>query len=320
MKFKLKILFGVFIFCLVISFQNTYAAINDTYPSSDKTKDVCYHFTASKNGKTSLTLHLGGNGSKEYEDIGNGNVELTNTGFKTDVEANNYVEKEIGCNNYTRSTLAPGIIIYYCNGHGMLYNYVEKNGVMYHFSHRERDPGNLYTIDDAKEFARSFGCDNYEIKSKNYTGRTTYSVTCKGHDKNVYSSEFGNGFDPSLIQTGNVVNNVKITTDKIAGSAIRILKILTIVGIIIIGLKFMYSSSDVRAEMKKVLPLLIIGIVIVFAGEPIINFIVKVFNEIVDWFWYENYSDITAILQKYYKIKKSFFFPKFNRFFYFFFV
>lgn len=91
-------------------------------------------------------------------------------------------------------------------------------------------------------------------------------------------SGFGNGFNSNVIPSGLPVQEIKSPIQRIWGTLSLILKMCAVGGIILTGIRYMFVSSDVKADMKKTLPYLITGIVIVFAGTYIIDFVVEIFK------------------------------------------
>lgn len=91
---------------------------------------------------------------------------------------------------------------------------------------------------------------------------------------------FGDGFDPSIVPNGNVVTKLKTPIQKIWGTLSLILRVCAVGGIILTGIRYMFAGADAKADMKKTLPLLIIGIVIVFASTYVIDFIVDIVKEV----------------------------------------
>lgn len=92
---------------------------------------------------------------------------------------------------------------------------------------------------------------------------------------------FGDGFDPNIIPGGMPVADIKTPVQKIWGSFSLIIQVCAVGGIIFTGIRYMFAPADAKGEMKKTLPFLIIGIVIVFASPYVINFIVKVVDEVM---------------------------------------
>ena len=90
---------------------------------------------------------------------------------------------------------------------------------------------------------------------------------------------FGYGFNENYIPSGNRITDLDTTANNIWATISAVLKILAIAGVIITGIKYMFSTFDAKAKIKESLPVLIIGIVIVFAGTTLVDFIVRVFND-----------------------------------------
>ncbi len=96
------------------------------------------------------------------------------------------------------------------------------------------------------------------------------------------NTSIGNGFDYNNVPSnGNTPTNFKTVIDRVWGTASLILKIAAIGGVIFAGIRYMYSSADAKADLKKSLVPLIIGIVIVFAASTLVDFIVSIFNSAV---------------------------------------
>ena len=100
-----------------------------------------------------------------------------------------------------------------------------------------------------------------------------YAAHCNGHKG--YSGDFLEIQDDS-----KATDALKPTVDGVAGSVILIFQILTVAGVIITGIRYMFAGPDAQAEIKKTLPFVIIGIIIIFAGPVVIKFITDVFTDL----------------------------------------
>ena len=103
-------------------------------------------------------------------------------------------------------------------------------------------------------------------------------VTTKPKDEN------NSGYNPNLIpNSGNekIPEEIKDIISRVFNSAILILQIVSVGGIILAGIIYMYSSANSKAKIKEKMVKLVIGMVIVFAGSTIVNFVVNVFNDII---------------------------------------
>lgn len=90
---------------------------------------------------------------------------------------------------------------------------------------------------------------------------------------------FGNGFNANVIPDELAVTEIRTPVNKVWGTVSLILRICAVAGIIFTGIRYMFATANAKADMKQTLPYLIIGIVIIFAGSYVIDFIVKVFAE-----------------------------------------
>lgn len=91
----------------------------------------------------------------------------------------------------------------------------------------------------------------------------------------------GDGFDPSKI--ADDASQTPVFTEqfnKIWNTVIYLARVLAFVGIFLLGLTYIFANSDKKADLKKGLVPVVIGIVIFFGSTYIIDFIKKVFQEI----------------------------------------
>ena len=95
------------------------------------------------------------------------------------------------------------------------------------------------------------------------------------------SSTSSSGISTNMPTAGNKgITTLDDATKKVWKSVTFIFQILAIAAIIIAGLRYMLSSADQKADIKKSLSILIIGAVLVFAASTIAQIIVNVVNEI----------------------------------------
>lgn len=142
------------------------------------------------------------------------------------------------------------------------------------------------------------GCDNYEVIDASTWEhgvriKERVQIKCKGHDIDSasYTTPSRNEFDPSLIPSNTIglisgvtsgrekYEGIKEVVNKVANTLILILQVCTVAGIIFTGIRYMYAGIDAKSQIKKTLPYLITGIIIIFAGPTVIGFIVNVFKE-----------------------------------------
>lgn len=93
---------------------------------------------------------------------------------------------------------------------------------------------------------------------------------------------FGSGYiEPSSGNNVDIVAGFSLTVKNIFSLVIVIFKVLTVALLIFAGARYMYASNDGKAQLKKDLILILIGVAIVFGAEPIISFVTEAFNGIV---------------------------------------
>lgn len=67
---------------------------------------------------------------------------------------------------------------------------------------------------------------------------------------------------------------------KITGVIIVVLQIASVGGVIYAGVRYMFASADSKADIKKGLISLVIGMIIVFSASTVVGFITGTFKEI----------------------------------------
>lgn len=91
----------------------------------------------------------------------------------------------------------------------------------------------------------------------------------------------GNEFNYGEVPSGSVDQKIKTPIQKLFSSILLILQIASVGGVAFAGVRYMFSSSEVKADIKNSMIHLVIGMIIVFAASTIINLIIDVFNDII---------------------------------------
>ena len=97
---------------------------------------------------------------------------------------------------------------------------------------------------------------------------------------NVSYCALRDGFDQNNIQTGTASSNLVSPMQKIWGVVLTVLQVASVSGIILAGVRYMFASADQKADLKKSMPALVIGIILVFSASTVIKFIVNSFISI----------------------------------------
>lgn len=77
------------------------------------------------------------------------------------------------------------------------------------------------------------------------------------------------------------VSTIDNSVNKIWGSVVLILQVLSVTAFISAGVRYMFSSADTRANIKVQMMWLIIGSLFVFASSTIVGFITKAAEEVL---------------------------------------
>lgn len=83
---------------------------------------------------------------------------------------------------------------------------------------------------------------------------------------------------PSAQESVNKVNKI---TGNVWATIRVIVQILAVAAVVFAGLRYMFSSADGRADIKKDMLYLVIGAVLVFGATTVISFVVNASNEII---------------------------------------
>lgn len=99
----------------------------------------------------------------------------------------------------------------------------------------------------------------------------------------IVQTVWGDYLDPNFVPSGTPSNSAS-TADKaisrVWSTVELILKILSVVAVIVAGVRYMFSSADKKADIKTQTFGLIVGAILVFAGSTVINFIVDIVEDV----------------------------------------
>ena len=87
--------------------------------------------------------------------------------------------------------------------------------------------------------------------------------------------------DPNDYANDNELTNITAGVDKIWGSVLVIVQIVSVACVVFAGLRYMYSTPDKKADIKRGLIYLVIGATFVFAASTVIRFIYNVGNDFI---------------------------------------
>lgn len=96
----------------------------------------------------------------------------------------------------------------------------------------------------------------------------------------------GTGFNPGFIDTNqknplDYNQDIKGVVNRITSTVITVLQILAVAGVVMCGVKYMITSADQKADIKKSMISVVIGCVIVFATSTVVQFIINAFDQTI---------------------------------------
>ena len=98
------------------------------------------------------------------------------------------------------------------------------------------------------------------------------------------SETVGNEFDYSLVPNDDFTEgeNVKRPIKRVWSSLILVLQAASVAGIIFAGVRYMFASAEIKADIKASMIHLVIGMVIVFAASSVVGVVTGTFNNLVN--------------------------------------
>lgn len=81
--------------------------------------------------------------------------------------------------------------------------------------------------------------------------------------------------------TGTASNKIKTATGNIWATVVGIAQILAIGAVVFAGLRYMMSSADQKADIKKSMGTLAIGAILVFCAATVLKFIQSAANQVI---------------------------------------
>lgn len=99
-------------------------------------------------------------------------------------------------------------------------------------------------------------------------------------DDMISGSKIGGGYNNANVQTGNVSNNIRTPIERTWGIILVVLQVASVSGVIFAGVRYMFASADQKADLKKSLLHLAIGMVIVFGASTVVKIVTDVFDDV----------------------------------------
>lgn len=125
---------------------------------------------------------------------------------------------------------------------------------------------------------------NAEEKKEEKTGKNIQDATGLGTEiftRDGTASDIetlaGSGTETEIDGRYDKFNNALY---RIWGAVLVVLQIASVAGVIFVGLKYMFASSDVKADLKKNMINLVIGMIIVFGASTVVGFVTGTFTDI----------------------------------------
>lgn len=92
----------------------------------------------------------------------------------------------------------------------------------------------------------------------------------------ISNGVFADIISPTDPGRGTGIGKVDSLVRNVWGTVALILQVLAIAAVVFAGVRYMFSSADAKADIKKSMGILAVGAILVFGATTIINFIVSV--------------------------------------------
>ena len=66
------------------------------------------------------------------------------------------------------------------------------------------------------------------------------------------------------------------------GTVVTIVQILAIAAVVFAGLRYMFSSADQKADIKKSMGILVVGAILVFGATTVLQFVTKAATDVLE--------------------------------------
>ena len=99
---------------------------------------------------------------------------------------------------------------------------------------------------------------------------------------NIYA--LGTGYDGNIfnsLEDGEVDNKIGNTAYKVYGTIANIIQVIAIIGGVYVGYRYMKAGANEKGEIKQTLLFMIIGVILVFAANTVIKFVIKSGNDLI---------------------------------------
>lgn len=94
-------------------------------------------------------------------------------------------------------------------------------------------------------------------------------------------AELGSGFDSSKIARDGIESPYASPIKKVWGTVLLVMQVASVAGIIIMGARYIFASSNERANIKGTTIYAIIGIVMVFAFSTVVQYLISVTKDVL---------------------------------------
>lgn len=95
----------------------------------------------------------------------------------------------------------------------------------------------------------------------------------------IFAGGFGD-FNENMAVEPDKNSTLVGTVNKVWGVVLTILQVAAIATIVFCGVKYMFASAENKAELKKTLPTLAVGAILVFGASTVVQFLTGAFEDI----------------------------------------
>lgn len=101
---------------------------------------------------------------------------------------------------------------------------------------------------------------------------------------NIYAAQLGTGYDETIVNnpsTNKVAESYRAVGYRILSIVSTIFQVLSVLGIVLAGTRYMLAGASAKADMKKSLISILIGCFIIFGASSLVRILESTFEKVL---------------------------------------
>lgn len=105
------------------------------------------------------------------------------------------------------------------------------------------------------------------------------SIVCFANFQTLYATDELLNPNITITENSNKIDEITNSATKIYNTVAIVVQVVAVIGIIVVGLRYMFASADAKADLKKSLLAVAIGCALAFSAGTVVNFVTSVADE-----------------------------------------